>query len=465
MAKFSPQTKYEIVNDTIKIKDFYDYAEEYVTRPPYQRKTVWNRKKQQALLDSLFRRYYVPRIVIREVRLSEDHTVSEVIDGQQRITTVQNFFAGRLSLPESLADIHPDLPGATYATLSSSIRRFVDRLAYSADIVKGIEETHDPEHQKIATEIFWRLQQGESLNYMEVAHSRLSSLVRNFVVKYADDQRFDYQNYAPVDYNPDKHPFFTVISRNNNRMQHLGLLTRMLLIERDGGYADLKNADVSTFVDENQVENGIANWSLENESFAKATLKNMSAFYRVFRSDPMVTAGNGMGEFRDEYFIISTYILLRHLCHYYVFDKAEERLFHDFILDFHERLRGSRRNAARDLLIFSDNRQQSRAEIQVRDRIMRQSFFEYLSSKGQSFVAKDSRRAFNESERISIYRRDKGLCQLCLEEGKPEKEALVPWSEYQADHVVPHARGGQTDIANAQVLCAYHNQRKGAASP
>jgi len=28
-------------------------------------------QKQQALLDSLFRRYYIPRWVLREVRLSE----------------------------------------------------------------------------------------------------------------------------------------------------------------------------------------------------------------------------------------------------------------------------------------------------------------------------------------------------------------------------------------------------------
>jgi hypothetical protein len=55
--------------DNIPVQDFLDYWEEFVVRPPYQRKTVGNRKKQQALLDSLFRRYYVPRIVIREVRL------------------------------------------------------------------------------------------------------------------------------------------------------------------------------------------------------------------------------------------------------------------------------------------------------------------------------------------------------------------------------------------------------------
>ena len=79
MAKFDPKTQYTIVPNNINIEDFHKYAEEFVVRPPYQRKTVWSRKKQQALLDSLFRRYYVPRIVLREVRLNDDRTVSEVI--------------------------------------------------------------------------------------------------------------------------------------------------------------------------------------------------------------------------------------------------------------------------------------------------------------------------------------------------------------------------------------------------
>jgi hypothetical protein len=72
---FNPKTEYDIIVKPFPIRDFHDYPEEFVVRPPYQRKNVWSRKKQQALLDSLFRRYYVPRIVIREVRLNEERMV------------------------------------------------------------------------------------------------------------------------------------------------------------------------------------------------------------------------------------------------------------------------------------------------------------------------------------------------------------------------------------------------------
>jgi hypothetical protein len=219
MPSFNPKTRYDIVQKDFQIRDFHAYKDEFVTRPPYQRKNVWSRKKQQDLLDSMFRRFYIPRIVIREVRLREDQTINEVIDGQQRIITAQNFLNNKLQLPKSLNDIHPDLPGKTYSDLPAEVRRFVDReLIYTADVVKNIENPRNPEHQRIATEIFWRLQQGENLTFMEIAHSRLSSLARNFLVKYADDQTFDYDSYVPIDNNPNKHPFFTVITRNNDRM-------------------------------------------------------------------------------------------------------------------------------------------------------------------------------------------------------------------------------------------------------
>jgi len=54
---FNPKPEYRITSETINVKDFYDYKEDFITRPPYQRKSVWSNKKKQDLLDSLFRRY------------------------------------------------------------------------------------------------------------------------------------------------------------------------------------------------------------------------------------------------------------------------------------------------------------------------------------------------------------------------------------------------------------------------
>jgi len=100
---FNPKSEYIITSKEISIKDFFDYTEDYVTRPPYQRKAVWSRKKKQALMDSLFRRYYIPKLVIREVRLDENTTVFEIVDGQQRITSFGRFVTNKLAIKDENA--------------------------------------------------------------------------------------------------------------------------------------------------------------------------------------------------------------------------------------------------------------------------------------------------------------------------------------------------------------------------
>jgi hypothetical protein len=460
---FNPKLEYTIVPSEFAIKDFFEYKDDFVTRPPYQRKVVWSRKKKQSLMDSLFRRYYIPKLVIREVRLSEDQTVNEIIDGQQRITTVQEFFAGEYRLPDSLKDVSPALPGSFYKDLDVDIRKFIDKsLKYQADVIKNIEQPHNVQHQIIATQIFWRLQQGESLNYMEVAHAQLSSLTRNFIVKYADDQTFDYKNYDPIDVNPDKLPFFSLLNVDNTRMKHLQFMARFILIEIGQGYADLSDDKIEELIETSKQDDGIGNDSYETTPVAVSVKRNLSAFYDIFKDDPMLDKKNGIKELSIEYFIISIYMLIRHIRSFYVIDDKIKLTMREFLYYFHTRWKTFDESSDTDLLTFSNRRQQGETDLEVRDRILRQVFFEYLKEQKIELIVKDEKRAFSELERIIIYRNGKGLCQQCLRDKKPENEARVSWAEYQADHVLPHSKGGKTVVENGELLCAYHNLSKGA---
>jgi len=460
---FNPKQEYQVVEDLITIKDFSDYSEEYVTRPPYQRKNVWSTRKKQNLLDSLFRRYYIPKIVVREVRLGENKTINEIIDGQQRIITAQEFIHNKLRLPQSLKDITPDLPGKYYKELNAELRRFVDKeLKYKADIVKNIEDPMNTAHQRIATEIFWRLQQGESLNFMEIAHARLSSLTRNFIVKYSDDISFNFEKYKPIDDNRYKHSFFKIIDRDNNRMQHLMLLARFILLEKANGPTELKDSEVVNLIEENCIDDGIGNYTFESDPLARKVLSNLHALYDVFKKDTMLKNGGSIRELKREYIMLSLYLLIRHIKEYYVFGEQEKRVFKDFFFKFHERWQNPD-DEDRDVLSFSEHRQQDQKNVEARHIIIRQLFFEYIKERNKELILKDEKRTFNEAERIAIYRRDKGLCQICLQEGKNEKEAAVGWPVYETDHIIPHSKGGLTTIFNGQVLCRYHNSRKGAS--
>tara|TARA_R110002072_G_scaffold284396_5_gene448673 strand:- start:7112 stop:8509 length:1398 start_codon:yes stop_codon:yes gene_type:complete len=461
---FNPKPEYTTVSTEFGIKDFYDYSEDFVTRPPYQRKAVWSKNKKQSLMDSLFRRYYIPKLVIREVRLSETTAVNEVVDGQQRITAVQEFFADNYPLPKSLSDLDATLPGKYYKDLDVSVRKFIDKsLKYQADVIKNIDSPHDVNHQIIATEIFWRLQQGESLNYMEVAHAQLSSLTRNFIVKHADDQSFDYERYKPIDNNPHKSEFFKLLSVDNNRMKHLQFMARFLMIESGGGYADLSDRKIEEFINSSKQSDGIGNLSYESTPEAVAVTKTLNVFYSIFKDDPMWDEKSGIREFSVEYFIISIYMLIRHISHHYVVDDESREFIKEFIYSFHERWKNYDESEDTDLLTFSNHRQQGERDLEIRDMIIRQIFFKYLDSKELEIVSKDTKRAFTEAERITIYRKGKGFCQQCLRENRPHEEARVSWTKYQADHVLPHAKGGKTVIENGELLCSYHNLSKGVS--
>jgi hypothetical protein len=433
----------------------------YVVRPPYQRKSVWSVKKQQSLLDSLFRGYYIPKLVLREIRLSEDQTVNEVVDGQQRIDTVQKFFANKIKLPTSLETLSAQLPGKIFSELPDDIRLFASKnLKYDVDRIKDIDNPQSPDHQNIATEIFWRLQQGEALNFMEIAHARLSSLVRNFIVKYSDDIAFDYSNYKPLDNNPNKHKFFELLDRKNDRMQHLSLMGRMLLIEQADGAVDIRDTALGEIIDNSKKKDGVGNTKYENEPKAKALLSTLNIFYEIFKDDSAIDENNGVKELKIEYFIISLFMLLRHLRLHYALDDIHKKVFIDFTYHFHNRWKEHKEDDL-EIQIFQNNRQQSVQDLEARDYIIRQLYFEFLEEKNIQVKSLDSKRAFNEAERIRIYRRDQGICQVCLKEGKSEKEYTVSWNNFQADHIIPWIKGGQTTEENAQVLCGFHNSQKG----
>ncbi|MCY4145052.1 MAG: DUF262 domain-containing protein [Chloroflexi bacterium] len=462
---FNPKTEYDIQRTNIRIRDFDDYADDYETRPPYQRRVVWDRKKQQALLDSLFRRFYIPSIVLRIVRLDEAQAKYEVVDGQQRINTVQAFFRDELPLPHTLADISSSLSDSTYSALPSEIKKFIHKeLKFDVDIIKNISDPFDPTHQKAATEIFWRLQQGESLNNMETAHARLSSLIRNFLVKYADDYDFDFDKYITIDRNPHKLAFFTETrARTNSRMQHLTLLGRFLLIEIADGATDLGDRSIVSLIDREDLQDRIGSQNYEDEVPAKAVVRNLKLFHKVFHDDELLDIkGSGILALRYEYFTISCYMLLRHLRKYYVYNDEVRLCFRDFVWDFYRRIQGIKRTT--NLVNqFVESRQQNVVAVSTRDRIFRLEFFKSARENDRIIlVEKDRQRAFNEDQRIEIYLRDNGFCQQCLSDGLPENESRVPWTEFHGDHIIPWIKGGETKPWNGQVLCRTHNQQKGA---
>jgi hypothetical protein len=454
MSIFSVEEPYFIDRKPIKLIDFHDKKHLYVKRPPYQRKSVWSRKKQMQLIDSFFRQYYVPRIVLRRVDFAEGRHKYEVVDGQQRIDSIQRFFADQIPLPKSLRGLTPEA-GKLYSELPESIKNYVEDLDIGVDVIRKVEDPEDTENQRLVTKVFWRLQQGESLTYMEQEHSKLYSAVRNFVTKYADEIAFDWKSYEHRSTNPDRHPFFEIIDQPNDRMQHLALLVRFLMIELEGRVTDL---NYKRFPDLFDRFDGVPLEEFEEKSWVKKCRNHLDKFFRIFKEDTVIKGGGKLKELRQEYFIISTYLLLRHLVEgNFTFGQENYEDFRKFVYSFYQRWK-EQDEEDKDIFIFRDSRQQDTDSIIKRDQIIKHAFFE----SNPHIEHTDPQRLFTEAQRIAIYRRDGGLCQACLEEGLSEEEARVPWTEFEADHIIPHHKGGETSLENGQLLCRRHNRKFGA---
>lgn len=428
----------------IKLIDLHKKTQLYVKRPPYQRKNVWSIPKQQKFIDSIFRRYYVPRVILRQVVPKRGEVKYEVIDGQQRINAVQNFFKEKFKTPD-LSDLRSDISNEYYTDLPPEVQEYIEEQLLKGTLINGVDKPTDKKHQRLVSEIFWRLNEGMSLTYIEKEHSKLYSAVRNFMVKYADNISFDYANYKSNDSNPARHNFFELISQNNDRLQNLALLTRLLMIEFNDGPKDLNEAELTEFVDRFQ---GIKLTTFENRDEVKRCLKLLDILYKIFKDDEFKDKNGKVILFSREYFIISVYLLLRHLLNEnYYFGREKYENFRVFADNFFKRW-NQQDEKDDDIFKFRDKRQQDGNSLISRDIIIRKSFFK----ENLDMEKLDSRRAFKLWERIEIYQRERGICQSCGEK--------IPWSKFEADHIIAHSKKGKTDLDNAQLLCSTCNKKK-----
>jgi len=197
--------------------------------------------------------------------------------------------------------------------------------------------------------------------------------------------------------------------------------------------------------------------TFNNNKHTKRCTKTLNKLNNIFKNDPSAKKGSVVPELNREYIIISTYLLARRLILNWNFNKSHHEEFRLFYTNFHERWRQSDRGDD-EMRTFKENRQQNTRSIETRDQLLTKWFFEYLPTLDR----KDPQRSFTFHQRVSIYRKDNGICQQCKAEGLSDEEATVPWNDFDADHLKAHSKSGKTTIRNGQVLCRRHNQIKGA---
>lgn len=142
-------------------------------RPDFQRRGNWPQRAKIYFVDTILRGYPAPLIYLRpRVDLKTNLPVREVVDGQQRLTAIIQFYDGDFRLDESVAGYQ----GLKYEELELQAQNSF--LSYEI----GAEELLNANDEYVL-EVFHRLNtNGVRLNAQELRHGKYRGAFRNAVI-------------------------------------------------------------------------------------------------------------------------------------------------------------------------------------------------------------------------------------------------------------------------------------------
>ena len=392
------------------------------TNPDYQRPPVWSKSQKQLLIDTILRGYDIPKMYWRKVDKNPDKY--EVVDGQQRLRTIWEFMNGDFSLGKNADPVNGlDLKGITYngngkTSLPVDLRLSFD--TYTLDVIV-LTDTDEEE----VREMFLRLQNGTSLKAQEKRNAMTGNM-RDFVKQVASHQLFDHCKF------------------DNARYTYDLIAAQMIKIELEGGSCNVKNADLNKMYEKNK----------DFDINGKKAKKVKSVLDFLLKAFPSKTPE------LERYSTVSLYLLTSYLMEKYAYSGKEESISKWFI-DFETYRRDQKKldvdSCDPEILSYHDRTSHStdsEDSLSMRNKYLLRNYLEY----NPAIELKDNNRMFAHEQRLAIYRKDKGLCQLKIKcnGGKCD------WDNWEADHVTPWSKGGKTIVENGQVSCPACNSSKGA---
>lgn len=391
------------------------------TNPDYQRPPAWSLSQKRLLIDTILRGYDIPKMYWRKVSKNPD--CYEVVDGQQRLRAIWEFMEGDYNLGKTQDEINGyDLKNICYSNgnniLPDDLRLNFD--TYTLDIII-LTDTDEEE----VREMFLRLQNGTTLKAQEKRNA-MSGKMRDFVKHIAE------------------HNFFDSCKFDNVRFTYDLISAQMIKIELSGGPCNVKNSDLNKMY--------IDNIEFDIQSLkANKVIRTLDFLYKCFpEKTPEL----------ERYSVISLYTIVSHLLEKYAYKGHEEKI-HSWFLNFEQYRREQKSLGVDDCdpEIISYHERTSHStdsedSLQWRHDYLLRKYLEY----DNTIQLKDNNRNFSHEQRLAIFRRDKGICQVKLKcEG-----IKCDWDNWEADHIIPWDKGGKTTVENGQISCVECNRCKGS---
>ena len=154
-------------------------------RPEYQRRLRWDNKQKSLLIESLLLNIPIPPLFFYET----DMATYEVMDGQQRINAIQEFYNNTFKLTG--LKVLKYLENIVYKDLHPVIKKGLDRASLSVNVLLLESEEKEKDPTKIRKYVFERLNTGgKSLNDQEVRNCIYSGPFNDLIVELSRERLF-----------------------------------------------------------------------------------------------------------------------------------------------------------------------------------------------------------------------------------------------------------------------------------
>jgi hypothetical protein len=160
-------------------------SKKYILDPEYQRRKRWDNIRKSRLIESFIMNVPIPPIFLYEI----DYSIYEVMDGQQRLTAIYDFYKGNFLL-EGL-QYWRELDGRNYANLPEQVRRGIDRRYLSSIVLLQETAKSEEEAEELKRIVFERLNSGgEQLTPQETRNALQNGKFNQLCIKLSKNTYF-----------------------------------------------------------------------------------------------------------------------------------------------------------------------------------------------------------------------------------------------------------------------------------
>jgi 5-methylcytosine-specific restriction endonuclease McrA len=377
-------------------------------------------KNKSFLIDTILNNFPIPEVYIQVLTDKDGDTKYLVVDGQQRMRAILDFIEGEYSLLDKEGSQYPNM---YFKDLPDGAKQLI----WNYPIVTRELQTDDPEEVK---EVFRRLNKYVvPLNEQELRNATYSGHFANMVNDIADKDEFWADNRI-------------VRASEIKRMLDAEFISE-LFIGMISGIQAKEQEKINTF------------YKLYNDSFPNKDDKKRefdrakNTIYKILGDDLSKSRWHLKNDFFPLFLAICELEKTYHIPAERYIEMKECLLKFSSHVDVS--VSKSMGHSLQDtrILLYSENvkgKPTHKTERQNCYNIVRELLIPFC-------IAKDSKRGFTEEERRIAWNLSKDRkCAICNQEVKSE--------DYQLDHIVPHNKGGKTELKNSQITHKSCNSKK-----